>query len=156
MGKRYLDGFQCLSEVKPDAMRTYPVAIGIAIDKGELLILTVGYLQLATALTTHTIAGVSVTTNTAAAAVANGTVDAQVILALPHLKWRCPVVATDLITVAQVGLSYDLSSAKGIDEATAATAYYGFVVDEVDVSTDAVAINTFGYAIGRFVSTATT
>jgi len=152
--KRYLDGFQCLSEVKPDAMRTYPVAIGIAIAKGNLTIVTVGYIQLATTLATHTLAGVSQTTNTAAEAVANGTVNASVILALPHLRFRCPVVATDLITVDQVGLSYDLSDENGIDEAAAADDYYGFVVDEVDVSSEAVAVNTFGYAIGRFVSTA--
>ena len=152
--KRYLDGFQCLSEVKPDAVRKYPVAIGIAVDKGDLTIVTIGYIQLATTLATHTIAGVSQTTNTAAEAVADGTVNASVILLLPHLRWRCPVVATDLITVDQVGLSYNLSSAKGIDEAAATDDYYGFVVDEVDVSSEAVAVNTFGYAIGRFVSTA--
>ena len=155
MGKKYLDAFQCLTEIPTGAIRTYPVTSGVAIDKGDAIIITSGYAALATALSTATFAGIALDTNTAAEASADGAVDVQVIQPLPSLQFRVPVTATDLITLAQVGLAYELQDEKSIDENDAATAYWGFFVDSIDVSTEAVAINTYGYAIGHFVSLAT-
>jgi len=154
--KRYLGVFQLLSEYAQDIARTYPVTSGVAMTKGHAVIVTAGYAAIATTLSTHTFAGINCSGDTTAAeASSDGAVNVQTILPLPHLRWRVPVGATDLITLAQVGLSYDLQAAYDINENDAATNYYGFYVDEIDVSTDAIAISTFGFAIGRFVSTAT-
>jgi len=149
MAKKYLDGFQCLSEVC-DAVRTYPVGTTVNVAKGDMLANTSGYATLATSLVAA-LFGVALSdqNNTAGA---DGALDVQCILPLPHLRWRVPVEADQLIALADVGLIIDLESEDGVDRSDVTVTANGFLVDEIDVSTDAVAINTYGYAIGRFVS----
>ncbi len=146
--RRYMPGFQLINELQHK--RNYPVGIGVSIAIGDLLILTSGYIALGTTLQEVIPAGIAMQTNTAAEAVANGTVTCDVIPCLPQYQFMVPCEATDLITVAQVGTLYDLQTEDGIDEGDAVTLGTGFFVDEVDVSSGAVAANAFGYAIGHF------
>jgi len=62
-----------------------------------------------------------------------------------------PVAANALITQTAVGSICDLEANDDIDISdTTIAAGPGFFVDEIDVSTEAVAVNTYGYAIGHF------
>ena len=94
--------------------------------------------------------GIAATANTAAEATADGAVTVGVIPLLPQYRFSVPVEAADLITQAQIGLIYDLQSANSIDEADAITFGYGFRVDAIDVSAEAIVANTYGFAIGHF------
>lgn len=61
---------------------------------------------------------------------------------------------TTLVASTHTGLTVDLESNDGIDASDTTCLYYGFVITEVDVSTNAVAANTQGFAKGYFVNTA--
>ena len=147
---RYVPGFRLLNEIKKK--RKYPIGNAVVVALGDAVILTAGYIQLATTLqqTTPVFVGISNMTQTAAEASSNGAYDLEVIPPLMEYDWIVPCEATDLITVAQVGVLYDLQSEDGIDEGDVVTAGKGFFVDDVDVSSAAVAAATFGYAIGHF------
>lgn len=149
--ERYFDYFHLVSALDQNGLRYYPVASGVAISKGDVVILTSGYANPATTLQGNVnVVGVAVSTNTAAEASANGAVDVAVVPLNPKHQFAVPVAATDLITAAQIGLKYDLENADDIDEGDAVTLGWGFMVDDIDVSTEAVAANTYGFAIGHF------
>lgn len=149
--ERYFDYFHLLSALDTNGLRTYPVANGVAISKGDVVILTSGYANPATTLQGDVhVVGVAVTTNTAAEASANGAVNVQVVPLNEKHQFAVPVNATDLITLAQVGLLYDIQNADDIDEGDAVTLGWGFRVDAIDVSAEAIAANAFGFAIGHF------
>jgi hypothetical protein len=61
-----------------------------------------------------------------------------------------PVEANALITQAAVGTIVDLQSANTIDIADAVTLGYGFRIDAIDVSAEAIDANAYGFAIGHF------
>jgi hypothetical protein len=153
--ERYFNNFRLISALDPTrGARYFPVAIGSAIRKGYIVGQNgSGYWAEITTLQGVISCGVAVTANTAAEAVANGTVNVGVIpidSGASSMQFAVPVEATDLITVAQVGLIYDLQSANSIDENDAVTYGLGFRVDAIDVSAEAIVANTFGYAIGHF------
>lgn len=152
MGKpnRYVPGFRLLNELVKK--RKYDIGSGVAVAFGDALILTSGYIALATSLqqTTPVFIGIANAENTAAEASADAAFTVEVIPPDFNYDFMVPVEATDLITVAQRGYLYDLESEDGIDEGDAVTAGRGFFIDEVDVSSAAIASATYGYAIGHF------
>ena len=156
MAKKYVTGFQCLSEIPTGALATYPVTIATAIEKGDALILTSGYAALATTLATATFAGIALDTNTAAEAVASGTVSVQVIRPLPSLQFRVAISTAAIIALSDVGTCLNIANEISLSEAATVTAYWGFFVDAIDVSAAAILINTYGYAIGHFEKLSTT
>lgn len=147
---RYIPGFRLLNEFTKK--RTYKVGINVAIANGDALILTSGYIALATTLqqVTPVFVGIANSANTAAEAVANGTINVEVIPADYNYDFIVPCEATDIIALSQVGVLYDLQSEDGIDEGDVVTAGKGFFVDAIDVSSAAIAAATFGFAIGHF------
>ena len=147
---RYVPGFRLLNELTKK--RKYPIGNAVAISLGDAVIITAGYIALATTLqqTTPVFVGIANMTQTAAQASSNGAYDLEVIPANYEYDWMVPLEATDLITAAQIGVLYDLQTEDGLDEGDVVTAGKGFFVDEIDVSSAAVAANTFGYAIGHF------
>lgn len=149
--ERYADRFRLISKLDDSGLRSYPVASGVAISRGDVVILTSGYANPATTLQGDVnVVGVAASANTAGEASADGAVNVSVIPLNPSHQFAVPVVATDLITVAQVGLAYDLQNANDIDEGDAVTLGWGFFVDAIDVSSEAIAANTYGFAIGHF------
>lgn len=60
-------------------------------------------------------------------------------------------VENALITQTNVGGTYDISTADGLDVSDAETEGIAFRVDRIDVSAEAIVANAFGYAIGHFV-----
>jgi len=149
---RYVDGFRLLNEHKKK--RKYPIGSGVAVARGDALILTSGYIALATTLqqTTPVFIGIANEENTAAEASSNGVIDVEVIPPLMQYDWMVPCEATSLLTAASIGTLVDLQSEDGLDETDIVTAGRGFFIDEIDVSTAAVAAATLGFAIGHFES----
>jgi len=49
-------------------------------------------------------------------------------------------------------LLVDLETADGIDISDVTPVGYGFKILSIDASTEAVAVATYGYGIGRFIS----
>ena len=60
-------------------------------------------------------------------------------------------VADSLIATTNKGTLINLSAVGTVAHATNPTEGIAFFVDDIDVSADAVAANTYGYAIGHFV-----
>ncbi len=152
-GKAYQDGFTLLEcTMPPGGLRSFPIGSGVAVAKGDVLVANSGYIAIASTLEGNAeVLGIAQSDCTAAEASADGAVDILVLPILQQYQFIVPCEATDLITVAQVGKIYNLQSEDGIDEGDASDDEgYGFRVDAVDVSTEAVAAETFGYAIGHF------
>lgn len=68
----------------------------------------------------------------------------------PSVKYLVPVAEDAVITQTAVGLWVDLQANDDIDISDAVTTGLGFNIDEIDISADAIAANTYGYAIGHF------
>ena len=148
--ERYFDRFHLVGKLSDAGLLYYPVAIASAIRVGYAVGLTSGYAAEITTTQAVQFCGIAATAVTAAEAVANGTMDIGVIPPYMFHRFAVPVEATDLITLAQVGDIYDLQSANTLDENDAITLGFGFRVTAIDVSTEAVAVNTYGFAIGHF------
>lgn len=66
-------------------------------------------------------------------------------------KYIVPVAANAVITQTAAGTIVDLENNDDIDISdTTIAAGPGFFIDEIDISTEAIAANTYGYAIGHF------
>ena len=156
---RYMDGFQPLTDISKVDPVSLPVGSGVAISKGDCLVVTSGYLALATTLTDLVQdIYIALGENTAAQASSNGKVSCLCIPAVnSNIRFMVPVTADAVLDAADVGVSYNLDGSEdGITIASAQTTDVGFLVERIDISTEAVAVNTYGYAIGRFVSMAET
>jgi len=67
-------------------------------------------------------------------------------------RWVVPVEDQNVLLQTDVGTIVDLQSEDGIDADTAVTdTGIGFLIEEIDISTDSIAANTYGYAKGRFL-----
>lgn len=64
-------------------------------------------------------------------------------------RFIVPVANNALITRDDVGTYCDLENNDDIDISENLTEGYAFFIEDIDVSADAIAANTFGYAIGR-------
>lgn len=148
--ERYFNRFHLISALNVQGLKYYPVANGQAIRLGYAVGFSSGYAQEITSIQGVAVAGIAATANTAAEASSAGAVQVGVIPINPSHIFAVPVEATDLITQAQVGLIYDLQSANSIDEADAITLGYGFRIDDIDVSAEAIDANAYGFAIGHF------
>ena len=148
--ERYFSYFRLIGPLDYAGIVKYPVAIASAIRRGYAVGFTSGYAQEITTTQAVAFAGIAAQANTAAQAVADGTIDTFVIPPLQCHRFQVPVEATDLIALAQVGEIYDLQSANSIDENDSVTLGFGFRIEAIDVSTEAVAVNTYGFAIGHF------
>ena len=153
--ERYFAKFRLISELRtPPGIVYHPVANGSAIEAGSVVGQNgSGYWAEITTLQSVISCGIAVTTNTAGEASADGAVNVGVIpidSGASGMQFAVPVAATDKITVAQVGLIYDLEAAETIDEGDAVTFGLGFRVDAIDVSDEAIDANAFGFAIGHF------
>jgi len=156
---RYMDGFQAITSICKTDPVSLPVGSGVAISKGDCVVVTSGYLQLATTLTDVTQdIYIAQGQNTAAEASSDGAVSCLCIPAVnSNIRFQVPVTANAVLDAADVGVAYNLDGSEdGITIAAAQTADVGFLVERIDISTAAVAVNTYGYAIGRFVSMAET
>ena len=156
---RYMDGFQVLSNIcKVDPVKL-PVTSGVTISKGDVVVVTNGYLALATTLA-DLVQDIYIAqdNNTAAEASSDGAVSCLCIPAVnSNIHFQVPVTANTVLAQTNVGVSYNLDGSEdGITIASAVTKDVGFLIERIDISAAAIAVNTYGYAIGRFVSMAET
>lgn len=146
-------GFTLLNKLDEGGLRKYPcdtdaIAKGDALhDDGN------GYATNAVTAFANTFLGIAVH------AVANsggsaGDLNVLVIPPLEKYQFIVPVEADALITATARGLIVDLESVNTVDisDTTGAANAKGLFIDEIDVSTAAIAANTYGYAIGHFVA----
>jgi len=146
--KIYEVGFRLVSKLNTSGLRWYPCSGSLALEKGDAIVITSGVCARATADIGITFAGIAYTTNTAAESAA--LVKLAVIPPLPHYQFKVKVGSEDLITAGQIGYAYDIDSEISIDENDTTWTTWGFYVDEIDVSAEAIDANTYGYAVGHF------
>ncbi len=151
MARRYTPGFSLIND-RPFKVRQYPCGSGVAVARGDYLIITAGYLALGTSLqaTTPVSAGVANYAHTAAEASSNGLFNVEVIPPLEIYDWLVPCEDDAIIVQTDVGTLRDLQSEDGIDNGDTVTAGRGFYIDEIDVSSAALAAQANGFAIGHF------
>jgi hypothetical protein len=149
--KQYLNGFEVYRDGR-QRVQEYPMAASQVIARGEVVYLTSGFADTASSLT-NAVVGVAAAAVTEATA-ANGGANIPVTPLNDNIQFRAPVKSSVLITTAARGTVVDIdSTGKGVDLTdTTISSGYGFHIDEIDASADAVAANTYGFAIGRFVS----
>jgi len=80
----------------------------------------------------------------------------KIIPFLSHLIWVAPIGNAALITRDAIGHVVDLHNDRTLDLADEAVEGYGFKIHSMDVSTEAVAANTYGYAIGHVIGSPST
>ena len=70
----------------------------------------------------------------------------------PRLRFSVPVGAGAVISQTYVGIANDLNTAYNVNDSdsTIPTGAIAIWVEDFDACTEAVAANTYGYAIGRF------
>jgi len=74
--------------------------------------------------------------------------------ALASQMYWVKAATTTLVAATHIGLTVDLDANDSIDPGDTTCLYYGFKIVKVDVSANAVAANTQGFAKGYFVHTA--
>ena len=131
----------------------YPVKASVTIAKGDLLGDDgAGFAQLETAFAANTlgVAAESIATQTS-----DGDVDVAIIpVANTNNRWIVPVEAVSAgtaIVATDRMLAVDIESEDGIDVTDTTIVGYGFLIEEIDISTASIAAVTMGHAIGRFV-----
>jgi len=137
----------------PPARRTMPAA-AVNIVKGDALHdNTSGYATNATTAFAATFLGI------AAADCDNSTgnagdKDVEIYAFDEETQYSVPVADNAVITQTAVGTIVDLQNNDDIDinDTSIASGAPGFFIDHIDASAAAVAANTYGYAIGHFVS----
>ena len=150
MNKDYQTGFHLISQLETSGLKYHPVKSGELIRIGDICQLDAGYVADIAALTDTTFCGVAASANTAAEASSDGALNVAMTPPYMHNQFIVPCEATDLITLAQVGIRYESESNDGIDEGAEETTIWCFKVDAIDVSAEAIAAATFGFAIGHF------
>jgi hypothetical protein len=70
-------------------------------------------------------------------------------------QYIVPVAADALITTTAIGTTVDLEANDDLDISDLVTEGIAFMIDDIDVSADAIVANTYGYAIGHFVTVGT-
>ena len=146
-------GFTLLNKLDEGGLRQYQAA-AVNIVKGEALHDNgAGFATNAVTAFANTLLGIASHDQDNSAGDA-GDLNILVIPPLEKYHFIVPVEADALITQTAVGTIVDLESAGTVDisDTTGATQAKGIFIDEIDVSTLAVAANTFGYAIGHFVA----
>lgn len=152
---KYVDGFQPLTDTYP--IVSLPVGTNVVIVPGDVVTLSSGYLALATTLLLDGYLGVAVSENTAADATAEASAGTYVRCAsIPiqsDVRYMVPCAANAVLAQAtHVGNLYNLDGSEdAITIAAAVSTYWGFLIEEIDISDEAVAVKTYGYAIGRFI-----
>ncbi len=146
-------GFTLLNKLDESGLLTKPVATTINIAKGDALHNVAGYVSNAVTAFSDAFLGIAAhdADNTLGA---DGAIDVKIIPPLEKYHFIVPVEEDALVTLADVGVTCDLQSVNTVDinDTDGAANAKGLFIDEIDVSTDAVAVNARGYVIGHFVA----
>jgi len=134
----------------PPARVTKPAAV-VNIAKGDALHDDgSGYATNATVAFAATFLGIAAApcNNSAGSA---GDLNVEIYPIDPLTRYIVPVEANAVLSQTAVGIIVDLESVNTIDiNDTSIAAGPGFFIDDIDISAEAIAANTYGYAIGHF------
>lgn len=145
------DGFLALDGVPEAGLVSLPVAAAVNIVQGDYVIPTGGY-----ATNTATAAQVAcfgiAAENANNASGAAGAINVRIIPIESGIRYSVPVATNAVIARANVGTCVDLEANDDVDisDTTITASAFGFWVEDFDACAEAVAANTYGYAIGRF------
>lgn len=143
-------GFRLIGSASPCPLLTYEIASGLTITRGYAVFDNgSGYATNVGTNFSSLFLGIAQDTITDAAGTTRD--KCKIIPPLPHLQFVAEV-GNALITTADTGEICDLHDNHSLDVSDNAVSGYGFKIDEIDVSTAAIAANTEGYAYGHFVS----
>jgi len=144
-------GWRLLDKIGEGGLRSFPAA-AVAITKGQILTDdTNGYVtNTATDFgASNLLAGVAAEPCDNSAG-SSGDLSVLVIPPLPNYQFSVPV-DNALIARTSVGTYADIGTANGkISTADVPTEGWGFKIDDIDVSAEALDGNAYGYAIGHF------
>ena len=146
-------GFTLLNKLDESGLLTKPVKSGINIAKGDALHNVSGYVSNAVVAFSDAFLGIAAHDADNGSG-GDGAIDVKIIPPLEKYQFIVPVEDDALVTLADVGVICDLQSVNTVDinDTTGATNAKGLLIDEIDVSAEAVAVNTRGYVIGHFVA----
>lgn len=82
----------------------------------------------------------------------NGTKKVAIIPASADVKYWVNDTG-QLLAQTAVGSLVDLQANDSIDSSDVTLVEWGFLIDEIDISANAIAANTYGFALGRFQKT---
>lgn len=80
----------------------------------------------------------------------NGDVKIAIIPASADVKYWVKNESATVAAQTDVGELVDLESDDGIDVTDVTLVEWGFLIDEIDISTNAIAANAGGFVLGRF------
>lgn len=143
-------GFTPCQAVQGSDISYFPCA-AVAIAKGAAVHDNgSGYADDATTAFANTFLGIALEAvdNSAGSA---GDLNVAVITPGANLQYWVPCANNDAMAQTDVGTVIDLEGAGTVDNSDTTCVSWGFLVEAIDISTDAVAANTYGYAKGRII-----
>ena len=150
LSKYQAEGFYLVSKLGADGLRKGLLAAAANINKGDALIDNgSGYLGDAGADLAATFMGIAAETVDNS----SGAAGAKSIMYIPGTPDNRFSVPCDTATIAQtdVGELIDLGAdSSHVDPSDNVTTGVAFIVEDIDISAEAVAANTEGFAIGHF------
>lgn len=149
MGQRRYQANGFIPFVSPPARVTRQAA-AVDIVKGDILIDDgSGYATNTAVLFAATVLGVAAADCSNSGGVA-GAKDVEIYPLDDKTLYIVPVANNEVIDRDDVGIYADLENNDDIDISDEVTEGLAFFIEDYDASTEAVAANTYGYAIGRF------
>jgi len=147
LSKYQAEGFYLISQPNNGGLRKYMLSAPAAINKGDALAdAGTGYVTDAGADLAATFVGIAAESTT----VAGGQLEIMVIPPQPQNQFSVPCDTT-VIAQTDIGELCDLGAdSSHLNPGDAVTTGWAFVVDDIDVSAEALAADTQGYAIGHF------
>lgn len=150
---RYLVGFNLDSMLETGGLLSLKVAAGVSISKGQALIDNgSGYVTNSVSAFAATFVGIAACDADNSGG-SDGDINVQVIPPLPHYRFWVPNESATVATQDDVGEICDLESNDGIDVTDNSATGWGFMIDEIDISADALAVEDGGYCKGHFIRT---
>jgi len=143
-------GFTPVQAVRGSDIAYYPAA-AVAIAKGGAIFDNgSGYADDAITAFSNAFLGIALAAvdNSAGAA---GDLFVPVITPGANIQYWVPCAANDAMAQTDVGTVIDLEANGTVDNSDTTCVSWGFLVEAIDISTDAVAANTYGYAKGRII-----
>lgn len=146
------DGFYLISQLETGGLLVLPADTDNIVKGDAIHDDTTGYMTNATTAFANTFAGIA-NADCDNSSGSKGDKNVYIIPPLRHYQFIVPVEQDAVIAQTAVGTICDLENNDDIDisDTTGASQALGFYIDEIDASAEAVAVNTYGYAIGHFV-----
>lgn len=147
MRQYFSAGFQPLIAANNVSMPSMDIAASTAIARGVVIGYSTGAVAL-NAFASNAIGVSAVAVSNASGALGDEQIPYYPLLA--DIQYIVPV-NNALITAAAKGTICDIvSGGAKIDLTDNSVTHYGFLIEDIDVSADAIVANTYGFAIGRF------